>query len=243
MNYAKIYYAITTRAKGRKKELGLENHHILPASCGGTNNKDNLVYLSTKEHLLCHLLLVKIYQNNLVFKKKMIYALWWMSKTARLKGVRVTGRLYEYVREQYNNNHPNKDIERKKKFAENLKAGVYKYNYEKVSTSLKNYISTLTSEEKLERMRKSALSGDQKKRAESIKKGKGSRLQLIKLDNSKIEFWSYDDVYLITGYTYDHIKYKIKTCNGLLSNGSTVQFIEKYKGNDGNIGRKRNKCV
>ena len=28
----------------------LENHHIIPKSCGGTNDKDNLVYLSLPDH-------------------------------------------------------------------------------------------------------------------------------------------------------------------------------------------------
>ena len=32
----------------------LENHHIIPKSCGGTNDKDNLVYLSLPDHWMAH---------------------------------------------------------------------------------------------------------------------------------------------------------------------------------------------
>src|SRR5690606_11040687 len=39
---------------------------------GGTNDKNNLVYLTTKEHFIAHLLLTKIYNGR--DKAKMIFA-------------------------------------------------------------------------------------------------------------------------------------------------------------------------
>ena len=50
----------------------LERHHIIPRSLGGSNNKDNLIYLTTKEHFLAHLLLTKIHIGK--NKAKMVYA-------------------------------------------------------------------------------------------------------------------------------------------------------------------------
>lgn len=243
MDYKKIYHSITNTAVDRKKKTGLERHHIVPASCGGTNDQNNLVYLTSREHLLCHLLLVKIYHNNPVFKKKMIYALWWMSKTARQKGVRISSRLYESARKQFIENNPNKDEARKQKFLENHKAGIYKYDYKKVSNTLKSTIGNLTQKEKLERMKKSALSCDQEKRALSIKKGKGSQFLLTKITGEHITFWSYDDVENITGFKYNQLKYRLKKHKGILQNGDTIKCITRYKANDKNIGRKRNNSV
>lgn len=69
MNWQKIYNDIINRSKDRglnKKELEgyYEIHHIIPKCLGGTNDKDNLVLLTVKEHIICHLLLTRIYPNN-----------------------------------------------------------------------------------------------------------------------------------------------------------------------------------
>lgn len=243
MNYNKLYYSIIDRAIGRKKEVGLERHHIIPASCGGTNKKENLVYLTIREHYICHLLLVKMYKDNSLFRKKMIYALWWMSKTASKKGIKITSRTYEFARNQFIQNNPNADEDRKIKFLQNHKAGVYKYDYKKVSVTLKNTLSKLTAEEKLKRMKNSALSCDQEKRAESIRKGKGSLLLLKKTTGETIKFWSYENVEQITGFHYGYIRHRIKLHNGILPTGDIVEYITRYKANDKNIGRKRNNSI
>ena len=219
MNYTKIYNNIILKAVTRAKYKGLERHHILPESCGGNNSTENLVYLTTREHFICHMLLVRMYKINPIFKKKMIYALWWMAKTRNARnGYRVTSRAYASARQLYSENNPNKCEERKIKFLENLKAGKYKYDYEKVSKTMKKRLSQLTKEELSDRMKKSALSGDNEKRKLSIKVSKGSQIQLTDGKGNTQLFWSYDNVMAITGYTYDHIKYKIKHCNGKLSN-------------------------
>jgi hypothetical protein len=244
MNCEKIYLDITTNAKPRKKDKGLERHHIIPSSCGGTNDEGNLVYLTTREHLICHRLLIRIYKNQPILRKKMIYALWWMVKTRNnLNGCRITSREYAFARKEFIENNPNKCSERKKKFIENHKAGNYKYNYNKVSQTLKEKLKKLTKEEMLERMKLSALTCNQEKRANSIKKGKASQFRLITADENIIEFWSYDDVAAITGYEYNQILYRIKKYNGKMLNGSAIEYISKYKGNDGNIGRKRNNSI
>jgi hypothetical protein len=63
MNYKKIYNNIIENAKLRKIETYCETHHIIPKCLGGTDDKNNLVELTAREHYLCHWLLAK-YTND-----------------------------------------------------------------------------------------------------------------------------------------------------------------------------------
>lgn len=76
--YSKVYFSTIEKAvqRGWKKARGRELHHIIPQSLGGSNAKSNLVYLSCREHFLCHWLLVKITQGE--YYHKMVYALMGM---------------------------------------------------------------------------------------------------------------------------------------------------------------------
>lgn len=42
---------------------GLHQHHIVPLHSGGNDDKENLTYLTVREHILAHRLLWKIYKN------------------------------------------------------------------------------------------------------------------------------------------------------------------------------------
>ena len=65
MDYVKLYDKLVTMAKNRTLSLGYyEEHHIVPKCMGGTNDVDNLVFLSAREHFIAHQLLIKIYPNN-----------------------------------------------------------------------------------------------------------------------------------------------------------------------------------
>lgn len=59
--YSRIYYTIIDRACQEKrvktKHSYYEKHHIIPKSLGGTNDNSNLVFLTSKEHILVHRLL------------------------------------------------------------------------------------------------------------------------------------------------------------------------------------------
>ena len=46
--YTRYYYSIIDRAKNRSITGYTENHHIIPKSLGGTNQKHNLVKLTAK---------------------------------------------------------------------------------------------------------------------------------------------------------------------------------------------------
>lgn len=64
MNYKKIYDQIIQRAMNRALTGYKERHHIIPRCIGGTNNIDNLVYLTAREHFIVHKLLCEIYPDN-----------------------------------------------------------------------------------------------------------------------------------------------------------------------------------
>ena len=91
MNLQKIHDKIIEKAIKRVKPEGyMERHHILPRSMGGTNDEDNLVYLTGREHCIIHLLLAKIYNND-----SMWYALNCMTLTRKIKS-----RAYEIGRKK-----------------------------------------------------------------------------------------------------------------------------------------------
>lgn len=63
MNYAKIYDDLIEHRKMLPKIAGeyYEKHHIIPRCKGGTNKKDNLIFLTAEDHFVAHLLLAKAY--------------------------------------------------------------------------------------------------------------------------------------------------------------------------------------
>jgi hypothetical protein len=67
MNYQKIYQSLTkSRQEIRESTrcVGFELHHIVPKCMGGSNEKENLVLLTYREHFIAHWLLTKIYPDN-----------------------------------------------------------------------------------------------------------------------------------------------------------------------------------
>jgi hypothetical protein len=103
MNYQKIYDLIIHQAQCRVNATaskrcrlaGYEKHHIIPKCAGGTNDSSNLVFLTPREHFICHALLVKF--CNPEHLKALRYALGMM----RSRGKIVSSRLYQFVREQH----------------------------------------------------------------------------------------------------------------------------------------------
>ena len=69
--YTAIYYQIIDQANRRPKpECYTEFHHIIPKSLGGTNDPDNIVCLTAREHFVCHKLLTKMVTGNAYYKMK-----------------------------------------------------------------------------------------------------------------------------------------------------------------------------
>lgn len=64
MDYNKHYGLLIYRAKCRELEGYVEKHHIHPRCLGGSNDHTNIAVLTAEEHYLAHLLLVKMYPDN-----------------------------------------------------------------------------------------------------------------------------------------------------------------------------------
>lgn len=144
MNYKKIYDKIIHRAKSQNRCKGLgiyyEAHHIIPKCMEGTGHASqwkwhhNIVLLTAKEHLLCHLLLIELYPNN----KKLIYAIHRMI-TSKNKNYKISLRLYEYIKiknskaksEELKETNPMNALESRKKANQSL-INFYKNNNSKL---------------------------------------------------------------------------------------------------------------
>lgn len=88
MNYMNVYQKLIHKAQSRQKpDCYTETHHIMPKSLGGTNDPNNLVELTAREHFIAHLLLAKIYGGP------MIYAAWALQNTK-------TNRNYAWLKEK-----------------------------------------------------------------------------------------------------------------------------------------------
>ena len=111
MNYEKIYQELILSKKKLNRYLGDGNnydlHHILPRSLGGTDNEDNLVLLTYKEHFIAHKLLLKIFPG-----KAMRSALFIMMNAINFQGkdVKFSAREYEKIKLEYINSLRKKTV-------------------------------------------------------------------------------------------------------------------------------------
>lgn len=100
MNYQKVYNKLIEKRKRdiliKDDDTYVEVHHIIPSSEGGTDEPQNLVSLTPKEHYIAHLMLVKIYND-----RKMWYAYLAMccGNKFQYRGFRkITAKVYERLR-------------------------------------------------------------------------------------------------------------------------------------------------
>lgn len=103
MNYQKIYVQIIERAKRenrtKNREVYYEKHHIIPRCLGGSNSKDNLAYLTAKEHYIAHRLLVEIQTIGSREYYQMLNAFsFFAAKSKKHKRVEVSARYYQKVK-------------------------------------------------------------------------------------------------------------------------------------------------
>lgn len=97
MNYEKCYNQIIEKRRLESPIGFAENHHIVPRSMGGSNDPENLVLLTPREHFVCHHLLAKIYGGP------MWSAYFFMShaKSNSARGISLGPRQYAIAREKY----------------------------------------------------------------------------------------------------------------------------------------------
>lgn len=104
--YTKYYTLLTNRAKGRTLTEYTERHHIIPQSLGGSDDKENLVDLTAREHFICHWLLIKMTEGE--NRSKMLYALNGMraeNKYQQRYSSAITSRVYERYRIEHAKTH------------------------------------------------------------------------------------------------------------------------------------------
>jgi len=100
MNYQAIYSKIIDNRKSNPPAEGYsEVHHILPRSLGGTNDSDNLVRLTAREHFIVHYLLAKMYPKDTLEWYKMNNAFLMMKCKSISNDLRYfNSRLYEALK-------------------------------------------------------------------------------------------------------------------------------------------------
>jgi len=99
MNYKKVYdQIIEKRQKDPINEGYSEKHHILPRSLGGSDNPDNLVRLSAREHFICHYLLAKMYERETNEWYRMNHAFMMMKSESVFNSRYFNSRLYEALK-------------------------------------------------------------------------------------------------------------------------------------------------
>lgn len=101
--YTKWYYSIISSSKANPaKDVYTERHHIIPRSLGGSDDEDNLVDLTAKQHFICHLLLTKMFEVGSFEYYKMIHAFCMMDWCyGNSKMSRYTSKVYEAQRREY----------------------------------------------------------------------------------------------------------------------------------------------
>lgn len=106
MNYQNIYNALVEKAKVRgldksQHEGYFEIHHIIPRCLGGSDEKDNLVMFTGREHFIAHMLLWRAYPQEV----SLMRAAFLMSSRWRSGGLEsstpLNSKTYARLREEY----------------------------------------------------------------------------------------------------------------------------------------------
>jgi hypothetical protein len=101
MDYQKVYNQVVERAKSQnrsKKDSYYETHHIVPKCMGGSDDKNNLVLLTAKEHFVCHKLLCVVYPTIPALQ----FAFWAMCNQRNYgRTYRVSSREYSEAKKRF----------------------------------------------------------------------------------------------------------------------------------------------
>ncbi len=105
MNYKKVYDKIIENRLNNplsETEYG-ETHHIIPRSLGGSDEVENLVRLTAREHFICHALLAEMYERETLEWYKMNHAFMMMKveSSAHNENRYINSRLYSLKKEDF----------------------------------------------------------------------------------------------------------------------------------------------
>ena len=130
MNYIKIHDQIIKSARENPPTGRHEIHHIIPRSMGGSDDMDNLIALTYRQHYIIHWLLIKIHPNNPL----LWYAFHMMNHQSSYS------------------NRPEEEIQKR------LRSNAYKINKERLAEALSDRMKGLAkTEEHKEQMSKGAV--------------------------------------------------------------------------------------
>lgn len=106
MDYKKIYDQLVERCKVRGLDRNsvdyyTEIHHIVPRCLGGSDEKDNLVMFSGREHFIAHMLLWKAYPDEVSLMRAafMMSSRWGSGRLEESKPIH--SKTYATLREEY----------------------------------------------------------------------------------------------------------------------------------------------
>jgi len=107
LNYQKIYNALVEKARVRgldksKHEGYFEIHHIIPRCLGGSDDKENLVMFTGREHFVAHMLLWKAFPENVsLMRAAHIMSSRWTNDISGNSHVGINSKVYSKLREEY----------------------------------------------------------------------------------------------------------------------------------------------
>jgi hypothetical protein len=102
--YTEWYYQIISRAQARilPNDTYIETHHIIPKSLGGSNDPDNLITLTAREHFICHWLLTKMTDSKDRFRMLGALRMMRAEKHGQQRyNTKITARVYANLKEEY----------------------------------------------------------------------------------------------------------------------------------------------
>jgi len=100
--YTKWYFNIVNMLYNIPCNTYTEKHHIIPRSLDGSNDADNLVKLTAKQHFICHKLLTKMFKIGTNEYYKMLNAFCMMSWCTTVSNqTRYTSIIYNKYRKEY----------------------------------------------------------------------------------------------------------------------------------------------
>ena len=104
MDYKKTYDGLIQKRRDNpisRKDCYCERHHIVPKAEGGSDDEDNLINLTAREHYIAHLLLAKIYDDYKMFAA--IHCM--MNGCFKRKQFKYNSRLFASSRERWARKH------------------------------------------------------------------------------------------------------------------------------------------
>jgi hypothetical protein len=226
MNWNKIHNQIIERAQNRTLSGYFELHHIVPKCLGGTNDKENLVKLTAREHFIVHKILNIL--NPSV--EGLRYAIWSFITFNNNRNIKIGSIEYEKLRKLFadstssrmkrnNPSHGGLSDEHKKNLS---KAGIKRFkdiDERKKCNTFKN----LTEEERKERSKiwSNAATGPKNGRFKWNLKVK----QIDKITGEIIKIYDYARLVKNEGYTPCYV---IDCCNKKLKShaGFLWEWIE-----------------